>query len=108
MKSIKIPKVPTGIYHLRINKSSIPKYNRTQYRVSSCSEPLNHGGWSCGVVAVTLKRQEVAGFIIPADTAIYVESIDSNQATVPITSDKLNALLRTLYLDQLRTVKKKL
>jgi hypothetical protein len=81
---IKFPKVPPGVYEMRINVKDLHGLKNRK-------------------ILVTLKRQEIAGFKIPQGTTLYVDYVNEHARTVSITSDVVNKMLKTLYLDKLRT-----
>lgn len=81
MKIIKIPKVTKG-QHVQINRTNIRQ--------------VKNG------FQVTLSAQEIAGFKVKAGVTMFIPYVDGFAPFVYIEKDKLNALLKHLYLEQLR------
>ena len=81
MKTIKIPKVDSPVW------VEIKKTQTTKYRF-------------------VLKKQEIEGIVIPNDSTIDIESdmceFNSNGTKVEIPVNRINRLLRFVYLDMLR------
>jgi hypothetical protein len=87
---IRIPKVnPKNTYDLLVNKTQVYE---------------SRGGR----ITVVLKKQEVEGYTIPHGTVIDIPyRHNGGSLTVPVFGEDLNKLLRIIYFDTLRTIKKK-
>lgn len=84
MKTIKIPKVTKG-QTVQINRTNIKEVK---------------GGFQ-----VTLSAQTIAGFDIKRGVTMHVPYVAGFSPFVYVEKDQLNALLKHLYLEQLRSTK---
>jgi len=87
MKTIKIPRVTTSTIRLYCNISDIIDFGGKGYEV-------------------TLKSQTVAGYKIPHGTRFFTDVMPSNHLGVIVAdAERVNKLLKMLYLNDLRNSK---
>lgn len=86
VSKIRFPKVK-GVQHLFINKTDIEE-TPTGARVS-------------------LKKVTLDGFTIPAGTRIWVKYVQpTSSGTVTLEEEEINNLLKSLYLESIKTIKR--